>query len=592
VGFLAPIAGLVAGVVGSVLVIVYWMLKLRRRPVKVSSTLLWKKSVRDLEGNIPWQMVRPSVLLLLQLIAVVLLAIAIARPVRDAGLRYGGEVVVIVDAGASMNAIADSQGRTRLDVSKRDAIELVRTIGGRSAEAKFRVIRAAGSPRLVSGASGSWRQARAAIESIDGSDLKSDLNAAVGLVASLEIDESQDDLVQVFAFTDAMVEDGAVHVRPPLTEIDDRDGRGNLGVILVGAQRDQADAVQCRVFVTVAGVVEDAVGARIAARVWGMDDRVLASRALELIPDDDGLVESAATLSFRLDSAAVLEVSLSRDDVLDADNRVWVSLPDPSPVVTTVVAPEGVADPLLVDVLSAATGGLVSVVGQGEPVASGTGLMVYDRVERDARVVLPTIEIGIGARAESTMERVLTWDRSHPAMRDVDLSGLRFSGGGGLDGTPLASGRGGAVIAETANRGIRHLAVGFALEDSNWGVQVSMPMFFANAVRHLLPGTSGTGGVYKTGEPIGETGGVGGVVDRVGVVTVEGEAVGVSLLDRGSTIRAGQVLEMDMSDAEHSGGFDQASGAGRVELWRWFVLAGLVVLTIEWTLDLLRRRIV
>lgn len=585
-GFLAPIVGLVAGVVGSALVIVYWMLKLRRRPVKVSSTLLWKKSVRDLEGNIPWQMVRPSVLLLLQLIAVVLLAIAIARPVRDAGLRFGGEVVVIVDAGASMNAVVDVQGHTRLEVAKRDAIDLVRMVGSRSAETKFRVIRAAGSPRMVSGASGSWRQARAAIETIQASDVPSDLDTAVGLVASLDIDEEQADTAQVFAFTDAMVEDGAVHVRRPVAEIDNRDKRGNLGIVLVGAQRDQADADQCWVFVTVAGVVGDAVGVRVTAQAG---DWVLASRALELIPEDDGTVESAATLSFRLDSAAVIEVSLSRDDVLDADNRVWVWMPDPAPVVTTVVAPDGVADPLLVDVLSAVTGGLVSVIGRGESIASGTGLLVYDRVERDPRVVVPTIEIGAGSIGEQTMQRVLTWDRSHPAMRDVDLSGLRFAGSADLDGEALASGRNGAVIAETAEAGVRHLAIGFALEDSNWGVQVSMPMFFANAVRYLLPGTSGTGVVHQTGEPIGERG---ELVDRVGVATVEGEEVGVSLLDRGSTIRAGRVLDMDRSDAEHSGGSDQASGAGRIVLWRWFVLAGLVVLMIEWMLDLMRRRIV
>ncbi len=31
------------------------------------------------------------------------------------------------------------------------------------------------------------------------------------------------------------------------------------------------------------------------------DDAVLVSKAIELIPDDDGLVEAAATLSFRLD---------------------------------------------------------------------------------------------------------------------------------------------------------------------------------------------------------------------------------------------------------------------------------------------------
>ncbi len=589
--FLAPIAGLIAGGVGSVLVLLYWMLRLRRRPVRVSSTLLWKRAIRDVEGNIPWQMIRPSMLLFLQLIAVILLAIAIARPTRNADLHIGGgEVVVVIDAGASMNALGDLKGQTRLDISKREAIKLVRTIAGRSSTTKFRVIRAGATAQMVSGVSGSWRQARGAIESIEGTDTPSDLDAAIELAGSIitqgaSEDGSQDSAVQTFVFTDAAFDDGGVIVRRPLVDNERRDVRGNLGIVLVGGQRDQVDPVDCRIFVTVAGVVEHPTGVQVKLMVNGA---VLASKAIELVPDENGITESAATLSLRLDSAALIEVSISRHDVLDTDSRVWVMMPDPLPIVTTIVAPDGLADPLLVDVLSAVTGGVVAVVAPGESVVSGTGLMIYDRVQRDPRVLIPTVEIGAGgAEDDSVLRRVLTWDRSHPVMRDVDLSGLSFAGGQVVDGDALASGEQGAMITETAESGVRHLAVGFALADSNWGVQVSMPMFFANAVQYLLPGTSGSAVIHRTGNPIGENG---TVIDRVGLAIVDGEEVGVSLLDREQTVRAGQTLTNRSVDTPD--GFAGASSGGRVELWRWFVLAGLVVLTLEWTLDLLRRRVI
>tara|TARA_R110002073_G_scaffold37866_1_gene108920 strand:- start:73326 stop:75113 length:1788 start_codon:yes stop_codon:yes gene_type:complete len=592
--FLNPIAGLIAGSIGSALVVLFWMLKLRRRPVRVSSTLLWKKSIRDLEGNVPWQRVRPSVLLFLQLLAVILLSLAIARPTQEAGIDQlgGGEVVVVIDAGASMNAIADVDGKTRLEIAQRDAAELVRSIGSRSPSTEFRVIRAGTTAQLVSGSAGSWRRARAAIESIQASDAPSDLDAAVELIASIrdgeqtaerapEIERS----VQVFAFTDGDVSDGSVFVQRPSTDFDARDLRGNLGIVLTGAQRDQTDAVGCRVFVTVAGAIPSTVGVRIEARVGGS---VLASKAIELVPDEQGIAESAATLAFRLDRAAVVEVNIARSDVLASDNTVWVMMPDPSPVVTTVVAPDGVADPLLVDVLSAVTNGVVAVVGEGKSVASGTGLLVYDRVERDPRVQLPTIEIGVGRDGDGTLDRVLSWDRSHPVMQDVDLSGLRFASGvlGVGDGeSVLGSNRDGAVFVESAQQGVRHLAVAFALEDSNWGVQVSMPMYFANAVRYLLPGTSGSGTVYTAGLPIGERG---VVIDRVGMTTIEDQEVGVSLLNRSVSIRAGETMRGDWRDAGVLGG---GMHSGRVELWRWFLLAGLIVLTIEWCFDMLRRRV-
>jgi len=499
---------------------------------------------------------------------------------------------VVIDAGASMNAIADVDGKTRLEIAQRDAAELVRSIGSRSPSTEFRVIRAGTTAQLVSGSAGSWRRARAAIESIQASDAPSDLDAAVELIASIRDGEQTSERapeiersVQVFAFTDGDVSDGSVFVQRPSTDFDARDLRGNLGIVLTGAQRDQTDAVGCRVFVTVAGAIPSTVGVRIEARVGGS---VLASKAIELVPDEQGIAESAATLAFRLDRAAVVEVNIARSDVLASDNTVWVMMPDPSPVVTTVVAPDGIADPLLVDVLSAVTNGVVAVVGEGKSVASGTGLLVYDRVERDPRVQLPTIEIGIGRDGDGTLDRVLSWDRSHPVMQDVDLSGLRFASGvlGVGDGeSVLGSNRDGAVFVESAQQGVRHLAVAFALEDSNWGVQVSMPMYFANAVRYLLPGTSGSGTVYTTGLPIGERG---VVIDRVGMTTIEDQEVGVSLLNRSVSIRAGETMRGDWRDAGVLGG---GGHSGRVELWRWFLLAGLIVLTIEWCFDMLRRRV-
>ena len=587
--FLAPIAGLVAGAIGSSLVLLFWMLKLRRRPIGVSSTLLWQKSVRDVEGNIPWQRVRPSFLLFLQLLAVVLLSIAIARPVRNGGVTFGSEVVVAIDAGASMNAIADLDEHTRLDLAKRDAKTLVRQIGTRSASTKFRVVRVGMVPQMLTGASTSWRQAIAAIDQIESSDAPSDLRAAMELVESIRVgdnaeDESSGHSIQTYVFTDSDQDalSGETVVFPSASE---GDARGNLGIVLASGQRDQSDPDRCRVFVTFAGRVNAKTGVVIHARVG---ESIVASKPISLEPDEEGIAEAAGTLIFDLDTDALVEVFFERGDVFGADDRVWVSMPDPSPIVTTIVAPDGQADPLLVDVLSAVTGGVVGEAGDGEAVLSGTGLMVYDRVNRDPRVQLPTIEFVRGSDEDSAIQRVLTWERSHPTLRDVDLGGLRFVRGGVIDGQPFATTTSGPVIAEVADEGVRHLAIGFALEDSNWGVDVSMPMFFANTIAYLLPGTSGAGKVFRTGESIGESG---VVFEQVGETELDGEPIGVSILNRSQTMRAAQELNTDnASDAMSLLG--STTRAGRVEIWRWFVLAALGVLILEWLLDLARRGIV
>src|ERR671911_1262577 len=61
-------------------VIAMYLLKLRRDEAVVPSTLLWTRLVADVEANAPWQKLKRSLLLLLQLMLVVILALLAARP--------------------------------------------------------------------------------------------------------------------------------------------------------------------------------------------------------------------------------------------------------------------------------------------------------------------------------------------------------------------------------------------------------------------------------------------------------------------------------------------------------------------------------
>ena len=76
--FLAP-AGFALGLLIPVIV-AFYLLKLRRTEREVSSTYLWRKMVRDVEANAPWQKLKPNLLLLLQLLFLAALILAIVRP--------------------------------------------------------------------------------------------------------------------------------------------------------------------------------------------------------------------------------------------------------------------------------------------------------------------------------------------------------------------------------------------------------------------------------------------------------------------------------------------------------------------------------
>jgi hypothetical protein len=130
--FLTPLlAGIAAAIAIPSLLILYF-LKLKRRDVEVSTTLLWKKAIEDLQANAPFQRLRKNLLLLLQLLALAAALFALAQPEMKSDAAPGGRHVILIDRSASMQATdgdPDKPGtRSRLAQAKKKAIELVESL--------------------------------------------------------------------------------------------------------------------------------------------------------------------------------------------------------------------------------------------------------------------------------------------------------------------------------------------------------------------------------------------------------------------------------------------------------------------------------
>jgi hypothetical protein len=129
--FAAPmLAGIVAAIAIPALIILYF-LKLRRIPREVSSTLLWKKTIQDLQANAPFQRLRKNLLLFLQLIVLALILLALAQPRSATTSEQGKKYLIMIDRSASMAAVdgAESLGaKSRLEQAKEEAIALVESM--------------------------------------------------------------------------------------------------------------------------------------------------------------------------------------------------------------------------------------------------------------------------------------------------------------------------------------------------------------------------------------------------------------------------------------------------------------------------------
>jgi hypothetical protein len=109
------------------LLILLYFLKLKRKPLSVPSTFLWRKSIEDLRVNSLFQWLRRNVLLLLQLLAVLGLIYGILAPRFFGRAGPGRRYVVLVDNSASM-AAADV-APSRLEQAKAAALAEIDAAG-------------------------------------------------------------------------------------------------------------------------------------------------------------------------------------------------------------------------------------------------------------------------------------------------------------------------------------------------------------------------------------------------------------------------------------------------------------------------------
>jgi hypothetical protein len=102
------------------LILLLYFLKMKRRPLQVPSTFLWRKSIEDLQVNSLFQWLRDNMLLLLQLLIVLLLIYAaMAFQVHGATIT-GKHYILLIDSSASMS-VTDGLP-SRLDAARQEAL--------------------------------------------------------------------------------------------------------------------------------------------------------------------------------------------------------------------------------------------------------------------------------------------------------------------------------------------------------------------------------------------------------------------------------------------------------------------------------------
>ncbi|MBI1726632.1 MAG: VWA domain-containing protein, partial [Candidatus Rokubacteria bacterium] len=496
--FLSPLALLVGTL--SVPLLLLYFLKVRRRQATVSSLLLWNPALRDREASTFFQRLQRDPLLILQLLALLALALALARPAVTVMGHGAKRIVVVLDTSASMKATDVSPSRFVL--AQRKALDLVNGLG---AGAEVMVIEAGVQPRVLVPFSHDREQLLAALRNAYARDLPNRLGESVRTARALV---GQDARAEIHVFTDgahpAALRGQAEDVRVRWVGVGQR-GR-NVAITSLAVRRNYMGAFDSQAFVSFANFSDRAESFGFSLTI---DGEMVAEKTLTLDPQ----VRRAVVLPFSHAGGGVLRARLNVSDDLSADDAAYAIIAPARTIRVLLVSPGNLflekelsTDPqvkLEVRTPDAYQGGMdgfdVVVLDSVSPPRIGSGRFVLVNTSP------PDVPLEVLGRLESPV--IMDWDRSHPIMRQVDFAKVAIEDA--LRVRPLAAGKtlveavGGPIVylLEEPNR--KAVFFGFDLFRSDLPLRVAFPVMMSRALRWLHPADLDQASLsLQTGQPI------------------------------------------------------------------------------------------
>ncbi|MFO7293245.1 MAG: BatA and WFA domain-containing protein [Acidimicrobiia bacterium] len=477
--FLVPAALGLASLAGPLIVL--YMLRSKRRPERVPSTMLWQEIGEPVSSAVPWRPLKLTWLLVLQLVVLALFVLSLARPFIAEATVLGPHTVFVIDTSGSM-AMAG-----RFEQAQAAALDLAEDVS----EANLASVVEAGPHPSVRIAFSSDPEAVAeAIRSLRPGGGAEDLSTALRLARGLAAPDRETSVV-IFS-------DGGAAPLPEepvvgATHLVFDDHASNLAISGFDAEPSTEGTI--RVFVQVEN--------------HGAD-----RRTVEVAIDIDGL------------PAGSTEITV---DGLSAAQRVLPVPATPGSVVTARLV--GADDALALDdradlVVGGGADRGVAVVGAGSPfltalLQSTPGVSIADADEADLLIVdggpLPEIDRPTWLiRTETTPEGIdlvglernlaVTFARpGDPVLDGVDLSETVVAEAQHtetLTWLPLVSSGETPLVLLGEVNGHRVVYTTFDLTHSNLPVQVAFPILGANLLQWLGGGDAVSVSTEPAGTPI------------------------------------------------------------------------------------------
>jgi VWA domain-containing protein/aerotolerance regulator-like protein len=601
VTFLAPAAAALALTLP--VIVALYFLRIRRPTRLVPALNLWPDEIRDRQANIPWQRLRFSWLLLLQLLAAAVLVAAAAQPALSAGTSLARHSVVLLDVSASMQA-RDVQ-LSRLDEAKREVGGLIDQLGPQD---RMTLIALGSVPRVVASVAGDREALHRAVSDMGAQNGAADLSGGLALAAGLV---RPGDDARAYLFSDGIVgpirTDAANGLPFPVEYHRVGVSGENVGmtslVVRTGAQSRAA-------YLHIQNFGQQS---RSFSLEWRADSRLVDVRKLTLAGGQ------AQDLVLPVPSdATVVSAHIDAGDIFALDDTVSAVASTPRAFRLLLVTPGNV---FLQQALGLRTDIQLDVIAPAAYKSSAPYAMsIFDGYAPPALPDGPFILINppagspLAGGAPVGIGRVRALDAGDPLLTNVDLQDVHIARSQDLRGSrfgrPLITSLQTPLVL-VRDEPFRQVLFGFDLHESDLPLRIAFPILVQNLSEWILP-PSVPSHSFHPDEPVTivpETGATSvtvlrpdgrrrslaggsiatfGDTDLTGLYTVDQVVAGkvdrswftVNLFsEQISQLKPAERLTLppvNSTIAVHS------PHRGQLEVWPWIALAALAVVVIEW----------
>jgi len=457
-------------------IIILHVLKPRRQRVSVSSVFLWDEAPRPVSAAVPWHRLRPSWLLLAQILAALLLAGLVANPIRSTDAILADHTVFIIDGSGSMAARDGDPDRLA------DAVSIARDLRDQMPSGAIAsVVEAGPRSRVLLSASPDELAFDQALDSIEVNPARADFADAFLLAESLE--------TPGIPIGFALISDGGLTLAEqrllPLDTIYHQVGRSSTNRAASGLIVEPSGS-GLRVIATVTNHGSQRVSQPVRLDVDGL---TVADTVLDIAANEVATWELETTAGDRVD------LFLESEDLLDADDHAYAVAARRRELNVSVV---GAADPFLERALAV----IPSLTLETEATADLTtepDLIIYNGVTPPADPPAPFIAIaspggapGITVGEEIAGPAVTLVDTNNSLLSNLDLSDVVIATAQQIEATEgrvLVAAPGAPLLVESTSGRRPFLYLSFSLSDTNLPLQIAFPILIDRMVGQLAGGS-------------------------------------------------------------------------------------------------------